>query len=667
MDNTTKGSKSQISALQKLFYTKLATSEKSIFNKLIFIKSSSPSKKPEKPSTINTYQPRGVVLCLVLKKTIDRRKFSQKRFSFALIRCLYKEAQRLLNSKKSKNNSIKLKPTQKIPWTMTKEKKVLNGESWRLQHKKDSLAQVRKNFIKVFSDFLKKVRNRHFFDLLQRIKKIRVYAKFLNAAMNNLAKKSIFQAFYHLIYHRNNLKTFEIKRSQLQTKTNKLKIEKCEAIQSIYPEYILYNKSNSLADHESKTLPLMTTNIEESFDDINQDKNIKIIQNNSKTHQNSSFLAPTNIEESTFEDFSPGPDKNTKISKKPKKNNSKTNKNLSISCSVEEIFEEISPGPKKNTKMTKKKKVLLRNRQDLSKISILAKNHEWVKAFALMKWKQNSFLAKPSTQKLKKVKAASVQTLSKVLEKLKTKQKSYFFELLKLKNWVKRQKKYTRITFAVLLLSKLEKKWEVMGKYKTLQNFKEFTPFVKNFHKNNTLKPQFGLKNSDKRSFHFYNKLKEIIEKARLRQKIFGFVGIQNTFNYKIKNNAKALLSNIFSILQQKIFSIVYTSFYEILKNNQAFAVKFSKFQALLKKFVEKRKKLYKKFVFTMFRAVFYGKEAVFVQNFEKNVFSSLLRSSFLKLWSYATEAKQIHHRRSLFLAKLCVKTYFKRISNSFM
>ena len=92
--------------------------------------------------------------------------------------------------------------------------------------------------------------------------------------MNNLAKKSIFQAFYHLIYHRNNLKTFEIKRSQLQTKTNKLKIEKCEAIQSIYPEYILYNKSNSLADHESKTLPLMTTSIEESFDDINQDKNI---------------------------------------------------------------------------------------------------------------------------------------------------------------------------------------------------------------------------------------------------------------------------------------------------------------------------------------------------------------------------------------------------------
>ena len=95
--------KTIIKEMPTTFFDKLTEDEQEKFNELIqaaetlkpqpYLKQKPSFKKPETQKQ-SSFQPRNIIFCLSMKKVFTSKKLKYIRYSFALIRCLLKEAQR---------------------------------------------------------------------------------------------------------------------------------------------------------------------------------------------------------------------------------------------------------------------------------------------------------------------------------------------------------------------------------------------------------------------------------------------------------------------------------------------------------------------------------------------------------------------------------------------
>ena len=98
--------KTLFSEFPSSFYSKLSKSELDKFKQLIqaaeSLKPSPPVKHPRRSLSVDPiyFQPKNIIFCLNIKKLFTKKKFMFVRFSFALLRCLFKEYQRIEARKK---------------------------------------------------------------------------------------------------------------------------------------------------------------------------------------------------------------------------------------------------------------------------------------------------------------------------------------------------------------------------------------------------------------------------------------------------------------------------------------------------------------------------------------------------------------------------------------
>lgn len=111
--------KTLFSEFPSSFYSKLSNSELDKFKQLIqaaeSLKPSPPPKRPRRSLSIDPiyFQPKNIIFCLNIKKLFTKKKFAFIRYSFALIRCLFKEFQRIEARKRKYLMTLNKEPFSK--------------------------------------------------------------------------------------------------------------------------------------------------------------------------------------------------------------------------------------------------------------------------------------------------------------------------------------------------------------------------------------------------------------------------------------------------------------------------------------------------------------------------------------------------------------------------
>ena len=326
--------------LQKDFFDKLNDNEKERMNEIFEV---AESLKPNQASKFKRksvssgniqFQPRNIIFCLSLKKIFTKKKLKYIRYSFAVIRCLFKDYKRSQQQKSKTNISRKIIPAQKdINFTST------NGNISSVNPN----SSIEDKFFQKICNFIIKKRNNSV--------KYKIFAAW--KARNNklITNKKIFLAKIKEMLRKRFIKS--VLSIYKFTKNNKIAIS-------------LLQSSLTIAINKRKNSLLLNLFLGKGGEMKNK-PNLHI--------QSCEFIPKYNIKEYALSE-------NQKMSYYT----SDTKETSIISYEIDtENFEDFSPAAKINTKMVKKKKILLRSRPAVSKIEILHKNHLWVEGLALVR------------------------------------------------------------------------------------------------------------------------------------------------------------------------------------------------------------------------------------------------------------------------------------------
>lgn len=618
--------KTTLKQLPKSFYNKLNVSEKGVFDELLStIESTLPSpvkekKNPHKRVVTGDFQPRVVVFCLNLKKAIMNRNYRFKRFAFGLVRCLFKEAQRLCRIRTLKKHAV-LEPEKpeisliegmeesiiRVRAEYEGNRKLVLGRLVVLMRKKNEKdlrnflftewqrafaysAQRKVKILEIFYKLRTGACKRTFDRLVKRLP--RFGKTLLKLVLEKLLKKKISGGFFNII----NADAAE--KSNGKEKAMNLGFEKCEVFSctSVMPKVLNEKIGNS---------------------DVN-------------------------------------------VSGKPPSKEEKFE-------AEEENFEQISQGPRRNTKMIKKKKQLLRSQKEVAKINKVSNNHAWVESFALLKWKKIYFSSKSKIQNKLHLRTTAAQLFAKVLETVIKIPKKSVVECLKIQNSIKGQSRNFKISFGVFLLGNVFKSIGKLTKFKTLELLKAPSQRILTASPMRSTGAQSNIENLEKRTFYFYKQFKGAIKRIQLKKKIIGLVSIQNYYDSRMDNAAKGKLTSLFLVIQKVNFGQLFSVFHEIKEWSKEVTIKSQGFYFIMQGVIGQKLQRQKKIGFIGIRASALGKVDYLVKTIESRIVFSVLKKTFSKLQQISIDLNKFKAYRAKILGSLAGKIYYRRLSSSLM
>ena len=572
--------KTIIKEMPTSFFDKLSEAELEKFNELI---QATEALKPQPVSSTkfqppktrkqeaSSFQPKNIIFCLSMKRIFTSKRSKYIRYSFALIRCLLKEAQR--TEKKMRVSVIELHETPenlehrenkngssgifiKDPGSKMKSQKKI----CRLLRKRNDQFIQNKFFLAWLNLFIKKSKkNINFASRIQKILKKRL--------------QHVFQTTFH---------------NCPKHRRPQLSIDHCDTIP------LLEAKENTQSNHN------------------------------------------------TF----------------------KRELNNRACVDETENFEDFEREPKKNTKMIKKKKVLLRgSKPDVTKLEVVNKNHSWVQAFAMLKWKKVYFSVSSNAQIKDHIGILVTQLLSNFTDKYQKNIKSIFFENLKVKYSVIKQSRNFRISLFTSIIARMQKSKLKISKFKAFQMIYIFAISYESSIQTININIHKAQETHDK-AFLFYKFLKKVFEQNYLKKKVAGFVAIQNFYFTNPQNNITEGLNNLFILLQRLIYIKKYMHFYEL--KDEAY-IKQQKAEILYESIeiaVDNVRRKQKFSSFFRLKACSKGSTECLIRALEKFSEKLEIKYSFLMISAYATHFSNFKFLRNTFATNLITKIYFKRLSS---
>lgn len=591
--------------LPESFYDKLDDTETKKVNEIIravhsLVKRPAPdlSKQLLDPVS-NQLQLKDVIFCLILKKLLNAKKLKFTKFSFGLIRCLFKEVKRNEHKNKKYLKILNLEPYSKEIGTNTQESETYDSPQ------KAILNEPKKDYDEMLSD--KNAAKLH----CETLKKISVLIRFLN----KILAKRLYEVIERIVENKKN-KLFSIKILFFSLSSLKKRI-----VQSLF--FKLFSKTD--------TKPKFTIECNDFIPKFNNKQKALLEMNeNSKltlSSMSKDLKSPKSLESENFEDY--------------------------------------TPGNKRVSKIIKKKKALVsKSKPSASKLSIINKNHAWVLAFAILKWKKKYFSIKSSSQKKSNIASLALELLSNSVGKHQIKMKSVIFENLKLKYSILKSSNMLKICLFVNSLTSIFKNqnkfylfiaFQLISKFQDNENFYQLNTVR---YKPDYIEGQFKI---------FYKKLKKFIKNILIKQKIFGFLAIQNYYVINSTPDHYKILNNLFTLLQKMILIKKYIYFYDLKEELYLKDQKVQFFSDTIERII--RTNRYKMLFNSILALKCYNHGAVecFVRTLSKVYKKSNIRHSFSLLMSYTIHLNNFLYLRALFTQSLITKIYFKKLSFSIM
>lgn len=613
--------------LPKNFYNKLDIKEKDIFDELLHTIDSTftPKRIPKKheilvpdPLSGNIFQPRLLILCLNLTKILDSNRYKSKRFTFGLIRCLYKEATRVVRKTQSRS-SRRLEPDQSTLelQTMTEdiEQSIKRVRAEMLQKKN----QVLKNVVKVMLEQKKNCYRNYLFSIWRK------ESKFVC-----LRKKFFVQVFWKILL-------------------NKTRV----SFRAICP---ITAKAPTLAKKFlCSTLKLVCYKV--LFQVVVLIKSVKV---NRSAQPSSLNLKVHEFEIWVGESVGVGSNKQSALKENLGERSHKAKADKPIGQENEDVqVEEFVYSKKPMTKMTKKKKQLLRSANQK-----IDKNHKWVEAFALMKWKKNYYSIQSKAQTKGNLGVLIIQLLEKIFEKMTKNRKFLFFESIKVKYSINKQSIPFKLTLATSTIENLLKKKFSILIYSAVQSIKAYKPETQT-ENSNTL--NLSTSTLERKTYFFYKKLKTVLKKLQLKKIIMAFVSLQNFYEVKPDKQVKSKINSIFQIMRQHYFNRIYNGFQDIKEKSVVSMIKSQAFYFIIQSVIERKKFSHSKFSLCKIQAFVKGNANYLAGLIEKKIFNAMVRDSFKKIQAYSVDVDNFKYLRSVFTKSLTEKIYYKRLSSCFV
>lgn len=660
--------------LPKNFYNKLDIREKTIFDELIttidstFLPKRSPKKtdiKQQESYSNDTFQPRLVILCLNLTKILENSQKKFKRFTFGLIRCLYRDFVRILRSPPKRPSQIlEIQEVKTENTTLDIEQSIVRVRAQYEQRRKTIL----KNLVKLMIERKNHSIRNYLFVFWQKQLKFQLFRK-----------KLLIQTLWSVSLKRKQL-GFSFICPVIKLPNN----FKCKfllnTVKSMTYKKLIYSFV-SIQNHKlgtsMQTSPLLFKPPELS---LTTGEKLPVFNSKQVTlNENISTRTP-----------------NTKTSKPEGQEN------------VENDVEDFRYGERKNTKMIKKKKQLLRRVNESEKFKKLEKNHRWVQAFALLKWKKIYYSRKTKAQKKSNLGVLILQLLEKISEKIRKNRKSLFFESIKIKYSINKQSLPFKLTLAMNSLENLiNSKIKILEYFSldSIRNFilrssspglpiqysksqvsalnfyKSFKPCIKKINlknlrllftcfqefSNSLPKPETQEERLQKKTYFFYKKLKTVFKKIQLKRKIMGFVSLQNYFDCKIDKSYNFKLNTLFQILNQHHFSRLFTCLQDIREKSVISMIRSQAFYFIIHSVFEKRTQSNIRTSLCKIKASVQGGKSFSASLIEKKIFTAMVRDGFKRIKEYSVNVDNFRYLRSAFTKNLTEKIYFKRLSSCFV
>lgn len=621
--------------LPKNFYNKLDIKEKDIFDELLNTIDSTftPKRIPKKheilvpdPHLSNVIQPRLIILSLNLTKILEANRYKSKRFTFGLIRCLYKEAIRA-NRKTQSRSSRRLDPdylAKELPGAEDDIEQSIKRVRAEYQQRKNKML---KNVVKLMLEQKNNSKRNFMFDFWRRELKFVV-----------LRKKLVSQVFWKICVVRARvgfraLCPVTVKAPKMVSRLlfNTLKML---VFKRVINAFVLIKSKKVDRSVQPSPLNFKLPELKVCTCDPIEVKNIKpsaLIENSSERINKTKALKPSEKEnnENIVKDLDQSPIEDFVYTKKPV------------------------------TKMVKKKKQLLRNANQK-----IEKNHQWVQAFALIKWKKNYYSIQSKVQKKGNLGVLIMQLLEKLFEKMKKNRKFLFFESLKVKHSLTKQSLAFKLTLGINTLETILSKKFNIKLYSTLQLIKAFKPEIP-AETQDVQEPSTS--QLERKTYFFYKKLKTVLKKLQLKKIIMAFVSLQNFYEVKPDKQVKSKLNCIFHILRQYHFSRLYNTFQDIKEKSVVSMIKSQAFYFIIHSVFERKKYSNLKFTLCKVQAYIKGNANYMANLIEKKIIGAMLRDSFKKIYAFSVNVDNFKFLRSVFTKSLTEKIYYKRLSSCFV
>ena len=664
--------------LPKNFYNKLDISEKTIFDELITTIDSTftPKRSPKKsdirqaePNPTDTFQPRQVILCLNLTKIIESRQKKDKRFTFGLIRCLYRDFVRVLRSPPKRPSQLfEVQETKSENATLDAEQNIIKVRT-QYEIKRKALL---KNLIKLMIERKNLLIRKFLFVFWQKQQKFQV-----------LRKKLLLQSLWKVALNRKKVGfslIFPVFRLPSKLKFKFL----LNTIKSLTYKKLVY----SFASIQNQKLPtgrqvqrrsLKKAELGVSVGEILPVLNLKqvtLIENACERTTSAKGVKPEGQE------------------------------------NIQNEIEDFRYGERKNTKMVKKKRQRLRRVSECEKFVKLEKNLRWVQAFAMLKWKQIYYSRKTKAQKKSNLGAVVLQLLEKTSEKIRKNRKSLFFDTIKIKYSINKQSFPFKLTLAMNSLEHL-----LSNKIKILQHssfnsirhfilrssspdlavpqtmsqtksqtsasnfFRAFKSCIKKINlralrflftcfqrlSSSAGKAETAEERQEKQTYFFYKKLKTVLKRVQLKRKIMGFVSLSNHFDLKADKSSSGKLTSMFQVLYQLYFSRLFTCLQDIREKSVISMIRSQAFYFIIHSVFEKKTQSYTRTSLCKIKASAQGGKNFSAGLIEKKIFTAMVRDGFRRIKEFSVNVDNFRYLRSAFTKSLTEKIYFKRLSSCFV
>lgn len=606
--------KTILKELPKEFYSKLSQGEKEKVNELaLAVESLKPSYATRVVRRKNYeneggFQPKNIIFCLNMKKVFTSKRFKFLRFAFALIRCLTKDEIRSERKKHRKSQS--LLPMEDL--VKDNNDDIVTVKMLK-ESKKKMLITICKVYLKNKSQILK---SKTFFNWTkQYLTYAHLRRNFITIA-KSLLKKRFSSILIKITLHP--------------------KAAPGKSFQNLFffllhkRKALIFSKLFRTCQKCSQKKPHLTIEFCE-------------------------FIPKYNIIE-------------TKLSEKSKNTISKSNPKNPKQTPYDETenFEDFERSPKKNTKMIKKKKTLLRgSKAEVMKINSISKNHSWVEAFALMKWKKFYFSTTSPLQGKGSIGVLVSQILNEFAEKYQKNMKSVFFENLKVRLLVKKQKNF-KICVLVNVICGIEKgrnKVRMMKAFQILMGYLgEREEKIEEFYGR-----MDQIEELQRKGYGVFVILKDFLEHFQLKQKIISFVAIQSCEFSECKDYFSLGLLRLSATLQKLIYIKKYIHFYELKDQVYIKVQKLNFFTEIIGNSLQNAKIRSTISAFLKIKAYSNGRVQCLSDALSKFLNYSHKRYAFLMINSYTIHLANFQFLREMFTSNLLQKIYFKRLSFSTM
>ena len=597
------------------FFSKLSKPDQDRFKQLIQA-AESLKPQPQKNSKPRAkiidqlhFHPRNIIFCLNLKKLFAKKKFSFIRFSFALIRCLFKESQRVERRKMKFEKQESKEPFWKDIGTDALE---------IAQETEQGLDKAKKiSNLRVIQNLVQKNRKKH--------QSFKIFFRWRAAFKKSLSRKDLFTKRFEKI-----CRNFSRK---------------------VWISLFRYRNWKRLAgDITTRALaPILKSRKNKIFLSIFFRGRFAKPQ---LTVDKGDILVKCNIKEKALLEISGN--HSIAISIQPQK----------AKCDLEdENIQDFKYLERKNTKMMTKKKVLLGRAP--KKIEKIEKNHQWVLAFALLKWKKQYFMKKSDKQEVKNIVGVGLEIISAFSSKYQKKLCSILFENLKVKYLISKQNK----NFKTYLMFKM-----ISGIISNKQNINVYRAF-RAINSVRVKKVSFPALSIDMQGLHdmensgdiLYNVLKRIYQNSLLKKKVYAFISLQNFEPSSPIYTRKISINHLIDTLAKVIFFKKYLTFFEIKEKTFIISKKCDFLTYSIESALTNSTRRLLTYSIFMIKINTLDQIQHLLLDIAKVRRKELLRSSFEEIREYAIDMENFIFARNLFTGSLVKKIYFKRVSSSML